>query len=152
VCVRAQYAEGTDAPFIVLHDSPGLGMKTILDNLIHQKRIPPVVVISVANGGDAQGHERGREYDNMSGDYAEYVETEITVASEEELRGQPRRQEPHYVAAGTSPQTADVSRRGGAPNIRRYSLPNCDGLSYPTRNAASPASAPEPPQGSWTRS
>src|SRR5260370_26034495 len=31
---------------------------------------------------------------------------------------------------------------GGAPNIRRYSRPNCDGLSYPTWNAASAASSP----------
>ena len=52
--------------------------KTILDNLIAQKRIPPIVVISIANGGgDAQGHERGKEYDNMNGDYAEYIETEV---------------------------------------------------------------------------
>ncbi len=78
VYVPAQYKEGTPAPFMVVHDGPGLGMKTVLDNLIAQKRIPPIVVISVANGGgDAQGHERGKEYDNMSGDYAEYVETEV---------------------------------------------------------------------------
>src|SRR4051794_33808286 len=66
VYVPAQYKEGTEAPFMVVHDGPGLGMKTILDNLIAQKRIPPIVVISIANGGgDAQGHERGKEYDNM---------------------------------------------------------------------------------------
>jgi enterochelin esterase-like enzyme len=53
-------------------------MRTILDNLIAQKRIPPIIVIAIANGGgDAQGHERGKEYDNMSGDYAEYIETEV---------------------------------------------------------------------------
>ena len=63
---------------MVAHDGPGLGMKTILDNLIAQKRIPPIIVISIANGGgDAQGHERGKEYDNMNGDYAEYIETEV---------------------------------------------------------------------------
>jgi enterochelin esterase-like enzyme len=32
----------------------------------------------VANGGgDAQGHERGKEYDTMSGLFAEYIETEL---------------------------------------------------------------------------
>jgi enterochelin esterase family protein len=78
VYIPAQYKEGAEAPFMVVHDGPGLGMKTILDNLIAQKRIPPLIVISIANGGgDAQGHERGKEYDNMNGDYAEYIETEV---------------------------------------------------------------------------
>src|SRR5580704_3667201 len=78
VYIPAQYKEGTETPFMVVHDGPGIGMKTILDNLIAQKRIPPIVVISIANGGgDAQGHERGKEYDNMNGDYAEYIETEV---------------------------------------------------------------------------
>ncbi len=80
VYIPAQYKDGTEAPFMVVHDGPGAagGYKTILDNLIHQKRIPPIVLISIANGGgDAQGHERGKEYDNMNGDYAEYIETEV---------------------------------------------------------------------------
>jgi iron(III)-enterobactin esterase len=84
VYVPAQYQAGTEAPFMVVHDGPGptknprLGMQTVLDNLIAQKRIPPIVVIAVANGGgDAQGHERGREYDNMSGDYVTYIEDEV---------------------------------------------------------------------------
>jgi enterochelin esterase-like enzyme len=84
VYIPAQYQAGTEAPFMVVHDGPGptkkptLGMRTILDNLIAQKRIPPVIVIAIANGGgDAQGHERGKEYDNMNGDYARYIETEV---------------------------------------------------------------------------
>ena len=84
VYIPAQYKPGTEAPFMVVHDGPGpnrtpnLGMRTILDNLIAQKRIPPIVVIAIANGGgDAQGHERGKEYDTMSGVYAEYIETEV---------------------------------------------------------------------------
>jgi enterochelin esterase-like enzyme len=84
VYIPAQYQAGTEAPFMVVHDGPGpnknprLSMQTILDNLIAQKRIPPIVVIAIANGGgDAQGHERGKEYDNMNGDYAEYIETEV---------------------------------------------------------------------------
>ncbi len=43
---------------MVVHDGPGQanGFKTILDNLIHQKRIPSIVLISIGNGGgDAQG-------------------------------------------------------------------------------------------------
>jgi iron(III)-enterobactin esterase len=80
VYIPAQYKEGTEAPFMVVHDGPGHagGYKTILDNLIHQKRIPPIILICIANGGgDAQGHERGKEYDNMNGDYATYIEDEV---------------------------------------------------------------------------
>jgi enterochelin esterase-like enzyme len=51
---------------------------TTLDNLIAQKRVPVMIAISLANGsGDAQGSERGLEYDTMSGRYAEFVETEV---------------------------------------------------------------------------
>lgn len=80
VYIPAQYKEGTEAPFMVVHDGPGQanGHKTILDNLIHQKRIPPIILIAIQNGGgDAQGHERGKEYDNMNGDYATYIEDEV---------------------------------------------------------------------------
>jgi iron(III)-enterobactin esterase len=80
VYIPAQYKAGTEAPFMVVHDGPGQanGYRTILDNLIHQKRIPAIVLIAIANGGgDAQGHERGKEYDNMNGDYATYIEDEV---------------------------------------------------------------------------
>ena len=80
VYIPAGYQAGTEAPFIVVHDGPGQakGYKTILDNLIAQKRIPPIVLIAIQNGGgDAQGHERGKEYDNMNGDYATYIEEEV---------------------------------------------------------------------------
>ena len=48
VYVPAPYKEGAESPFMVVHDGPGQanGYKTILDNLIHQKRIPPIVLIS----------------------------------------------------------------------------------------------------------
>ena len=82
VYIPAQYQAGAKAPMMVIHDGPkGKPNRTIpriLDNLIHQKRIPPIIAIQVANGGgDAQGHERGKEYDTMSGAYAEYIETEV---------------------------------------------------------------------------
>jgi enterochelin esterase-like enzyme len=51
---------------------------TVLDNLIAQHRVPVQVAISIGNGsGDAQGSERGLEYDTMSGLYAEFVEREV---------------------------------------------------------------------------
>src|ERR1041384_1830212 len=80
VYIPAQYKEGVEAPFMVVHDGPGQanGYKTILDNLIYQERIPPIILVAIGNGGgDAQGHERGKEYDNMNGDYATYIEDEV---------------------------------------------------------------------------
>src|SRR5262245_16638906 len=84
VYIPAQYKAGTEAPFMVVHDGPGSnknpssGLQTILDNLIAQKRIPPIIVIHISNGGgDAQGHQRGKEYDNMSSVFADYIEAEV---------------------------------------------------------------------------
>ena len=78
VYVPSQYVPGTIAPLIVGADGPDQLLFTALDNLIAQKRIPAMVVVSIANGsGDAQGSERGLEYDTMSGKYAEFVETEV---------------------------------------------------------------------------
>jgi enterochelin esterase-like enzyme len=78
VYVPKQYVAGTPAPFIVGADGPDRGLFTALDNLIAEKRVPVQIAISIANGsGDAQGSERGLEYDTMSGRYAEFVETEV---------------------------------------------------------------------------
>jgi enterochelin esterase-like enzyme len=78
VYVPRQYAPGTAAPFIVGADGPDRLLFAALDNLIAQKRVPPMVAISISNGGgDAQGSQRGLEYDTMSGLYAEFVETEV---------------------------------------------------------------------------
>jgi len=75
------YVAGTEAPFIVLGDSGYPNEKqffTILDNLIHQHRVPPIVAVSIGAGGqDAQGSERGLEYDAVSGAYAEFVENDV---------------------------------------------------------------------------
>ncbi len=78
VYVPAQYVPGTAAPFIVGADGPDRALFTTLDNLIAQHRVPVLVAISIGNGsGDAQGSERGLEYDTMSGLYAEFVENEV---------------------------------------------------------------------------
>jgi iron(III)-enterobactin esterase len=78
VYVPAQYVPGTEAPFIVGADGPDRMMFTALDNLIAEHKVPVEVAISIGNGsGDAQGSERGLEYDTMSGRYAEFVETEV---------------------------------------------------------------------------
>jgi len=78
VYIPQQYVPGTTAPFIVGADGPDAMLFTALDNLIAQKRVPVMVAISISNGsGDAQGSQRGLEYDTMSGRYAEFVETEV---------------------------------------------------------------------------
>jgi hypothetical protein len=84
VYVPAELTTGKPAPFLVVGDGGPNGFFsekqffTILDNLIHERRIPPIVVVSIGAGGqDAQGSERGREYDAVSGTYAEWVEREV---------------------------------------------------------------------------
>jgi hypothetical protein len=84
VYVPAGYMRGKPSPFIVAGDGGSAGFLkenqffTVLDNLIHEKRIPPLVAISIGAGGqDAQGSERGLEYDTVSGAYAEWVEGEV---------------------------------------------------------------------------
>lgn len=78
VYVPKQYAPGTAAPFIVGADGPDRTLFIALDNLIAQKRVPVMIAVSIGNGGgDAQGSQRGLEYDTMSGLYAEFVEKEV---------------------------------------------------------------------------
>ncbi|MFN7919403.1 MAG: alpha/beta hydrolase-fold protein [Bryobacteraceae bacterium] len=78
VYVPKQYVPGTAAPFIIGADGPDRLLFTVLDNLIAQKRVPVMIAISIGNGsGDAQGSQRGLEYDTMSGLYAEFVESEV---------------------------------------------------------------------------
>ena len=78
VYVPMQYVRGTVAPFIVGADGPDQLLFSALDNLIARKRVPPMIAISIGNGsGDAQGSQRGLEYDTMSGRYAEFVEWEV---------------------------------------------------------------------------
>jgi len=85
VYVPAGYTPGTEAPFIVGADGPDHNLFKALDNLIAQRRVPAMVAVSISNGsGDAQGSQRGLEYDTMSGRYAEFVETEVLPLVEAE--------------------------------------------------------------------
>ncbi|MGY8680643.1 hypothetical protein Q2941_23000 [Bradyrhizobium sp. UFLA05-153] len=54
VYVPAQYVPGTEAPFIVLGDGGSMAwkdMNTTLDNLIAQRRVPPMVSIQIGMAG-----------------------------------------------------------------------------------------------------
>jgi enterochelin esterase-like enzyme len=78
VYVPKSYVPGVAAPFIVGADGPDRTLFSALDALIAEHKLPPMIGISIANGGgDAQGSQRGLEYDTMSGKYAEFVEKEV---------------------------------------------------------------------------
>lgn len=92
VYVPAGYVPDTPAPFIVVQDErwyiredapltadgdPRADlafMPTMLDNLIYEKRIPPIVAVLLAPG---PGGQRTIEYDTVSDRYTNFVETEV---------------------------------------------------------------------------
>jgi hypothetical protein len=81
VYIPAGYRKGRALPFIVVGDGESRTARlllVVLDNLIAAHRLPPMAAVLVGSGGqDAQGSERGREYDAVSGLYAEWVESEV---------------------------------------------------------------------------
>jgi iron(III)-enterobactin esterase len=80
VYVPAQYKPGTEAPFIVAQDGIGyVGiLPKVLDNMIHQKRLPVMIAVMInSGGGDSLGSERGLEYDSVSDTYSKFIETEV---------------------------------------------------------------------------
>lgn len=83
VYIPAQLDAREPAALLVSHDGPKMGapdltLPRVLDNLIHQKRVPPMVAVMIQNGGgDAQGHQRGLEYDTLSGRFAEFIQYEV---------------------------------------------------------------------------
>jgi hypothetical protein len=80
VYVPAQLRGRQRAPLLVVGDG-GLfdtTIFTVLDNLIHEQKLPPMVAVTIESGGqDAQGSQRGFEYDAVNGIYAEFVEREV---------------------------------------------------------------------------
>jgi len=88
VYVPSQYVAGKSAPFIVIQDAMTLGtLPKILDNMIHDKRLPPMIAIFISSGGgDGKGSERGLEYDTVSGKYAEFIETEVLPRIEKDYK------------------------------------------------------------------
>ena len=79
VYVPKQYVPGTAAPFIVGADGPDqacCSRRSTISSPSNACRA--MIAISIGNGsGDAQGSQRGLEYDTMSGLYAEFVENEV---------------------------------------------------------------------------
>jgi enterochelin esterase-like enzyme len=80
VYVPAQCEGGTPAPFLVAQDGYLYlnRLPRVLDNLIAAGRVPPMVAILVdSGGGDAQGSQRGLEYDTLSAAYSDFIQTEV---------------------------------------------------------------------------
>ena len=83
VYIPKQLASGTPAPFMVVQDGHSYvkRMVNIMDNMIAAKRLPPMVLVMADSGGsDAQGSERGLEYDTVSERYSNWVEQELLPA------------------------------------------------------------------------
>ena len=92
VYVPAGYVANTPSPFIVVQDERSFipedapagadgqprtdlpFMPVMLDNLIHEKRIPPIVAVLLSPG---PGGQRTIEYDTVSDRYVNFVETEV---------------------------------------------------------------------------
>jgi enterochelin esterase-like enzyme len=102
VYVPARYTDGAPAPILVMQDGPGPGqgngqldaVSRALDNLTIStdpaRQLPAFLAISVQNGGnDAQGSERGLEYDTLSDRYARFVQLEVlpAVLANPEIKG-----------------------------------------------------------------
>jgi len=72
-----------NAPFMVVQDGRSYvnRMAPVLDNMIAAHRVPAMIIIAPDSGGsDAQGSERGLEYDTMSDRYSNWVEQELLPA------------------------------------------------------------------------
>jgi enterochelin esterase family protein len=92
VYIPAAAQAGKELPLLVVHDGPRLGqpdqaLPAVLDTLIAEHRVPAMAAVMIQNGGgDAQGSERGLEYDTISGKFAEFIEAEVLPAVEQHYR------------------------------------------------------------------
>ena len=87
IYVPSTYVRGTVAPFMVVQDGYGYlsRLPNVLDNLIADKRIPAIIAVLIdSGGGDAQGSQRGLEYDTLSDHYSNFIESEVLPRVEQE--------------------------------------------------------------------
>ncbi|MBI5771066.1 MAG: esterase family protein [Verrucomicrobia bacterium] len=79
VYLPAGYQAGTPSPVIIGQDGNYRDfLPTVLDNMIHDKRLPAMIAVMInSGGGDSLGSQRGLEYDTVSGVYANFIETEV---------------------------------------------------------------------------
>ena len=149
VYVPSQYAAGTPAPFIVAHDGRGYTntLPRILDNMIHDHRLPAMIAVMInSGGGDAQGSERGLEYDTVSDRYVTFIETEVLprIARDYNITFTPD-PEGRATMGGSSGGSAAFTMGWFRPDLYRRILT----YSGTYVNQQSPFH-PESPRGAWT--
>jgi enterochelin esterase-like enzyme len=139
---------GALLPFMVVQDGPGYAARVALalDSLIAQHRVPAMAAILIqSGGGDAQGSERGLEYDTLSGRYAEFVESEVLPRVEANYRIRLRRDpDDRATMGGSSGAAAAWSMAWFHPEWYRRVL----SYSGTFVNQQSPAD-PATPEGAW---
>lgn len=109
--IPAKYKSGAKAPFLVIQDGyyavwfgtdvphnpnpngqnlPGTAnVPLIVDNLVAQGKLPPLLVLFVeSGGGDGGNSERGLEYDTVSGKFAEFIQSEVLPRAVMEAKSQ----------------------------------------------------------------
>jgi enterochelin esterase family protein len=80
IYVPKQYVAGTPAPFIIAQDGRDYmaRLPAILDSMIAAKRLPIMIAVMVMAGpGDGPGSERGWEYDTISEDFVNWIESTV---------------------------------------------------------------------------
>ena len=147
--VPSQYVPGSAAPFIVVQDGyyavwfgndvphqqntaqtnlPGTAnLPRILDNLIAAKKLPTMIALFVeSGGGDAEGSERGLEYDTVSGVFAEFINGEVLPRTISEAQTQLQLNlkfnpdpEAHATLGGSSGGAASFSMAWWHPDLFR---------------------------------
>ena len=78
--IPRQHRRATPAPLLLVQDGHGYLnlLPRVLDNLIAARRLPAMIAVLIdSGGGDAQGSQRGLEYDTVSGRYSDFVESEV---------------------------------------------------------------------------
>ncbi|MBV9550356.1 MAG: esterase family protein [Alphaproteobacteria bacterium] len=88
VYIPAGVKKTTPLPVIIVQDGGGYQsqVRRALDALISQKKLPPIAMVALDPGStpvgaaraeDAQGSERGYEYDTVNGRYSDFIEKEV---------------------------------------------------------------------------
>jgi iron(III)-enterobactin esterase len=88
VYIPAGYKEGDVLPFMVDHDGSATAVVqtqliAAMDILIAEKKIPMMAAVFIANGDASVGRgTRAKEYDTVSGVYADYIEKVVLPLAE----------------------------------------------------------------------
>jgi enterochelin esterase family protein len=125
VYIPAGYVAGTPAPLLFCHDSMGMHdtppapfLPDILDNMIADKRLPPMIAVMVD-----PSNQRSLEYDTVSGKFAEFVEAEILPVVEQKYNVKfTKDPEARAVLGGSSGAAAAMSMAWFHPELYRRVL------------------------------